>query len=111
MRILLHVCCACCAMYPVQELRKEGMEVFGFFYNPNIHPYQEYSRRIESVQEYSDKTQLRMIYQDDYSLEEFLQGVVFRVTERCRFCYYIRLKSAVQKAKKGRFDFFMNKET
>ena len=106
MKILLHICCACCAIYPVQELRKKGMEVFGLFHNPNIHPYQEYMKRLEAVKDYSGKVQLRMIYRDEYRLEEFLQNVVFRERERCRYCYYSRLKSAAQVAKKGKFDFF-----
>ncbi len=106
MRTLLHICCSCCAIYPVQELRKGGAEVFGFFYNPNIHPYQEYRKRLESIEEYADKTQLRMIYRDEYRLEEFLQNVVFRESERCRYCYYTRLRATAQVAKKGNFDFF-----
>ncbi|MFH1624912.1 MAG: epoxyqueuosine reductase QueH [Pseudomonadota bacterium] len=106
MKILLHVCCACCAIYPVQELRKEAMEVFGFFYNPNIHPYQEYKRRLEAVKEYSAQIGLRMIYRNEYRLEEFLQNVVFRESERCWYCYHGRLRAAAQAAKKGQFDFF-----
>jgi len=82
------------------------MEVFGFFYNPNIHPYQEYRKRLKTVKDYSGKIDLRMIYRDEYRLEEFLQNVVFRESERCRYCYYSRLKSAAQVAKKGKFDFF-----
>ena len=46
MKILLHICCAQCAVYPLQALRDAGHEVQGFFYNPNIHPYQEYHRRL-----------------------------------------------------------------
>jgi len=106
MKVLLHICCACCAIYPVQEFRKKGIEVFGFFYNPNIHPYQEYKKRLGTLREYSDKIDLRMIYRDEYRLEEFLQNVVFRENKRCRYCYYTRLKSAAQVAKKGKFDFF-----
>ena len=106
MKVLLHICCACCATYPVLELRKAGMEVFGFFYNPNIHPYQEYAKRLDAVREYSDKLDLRMFYRDEYRLEEFLQGVVFRESERCRYCYYTRLEAAVQAAKRERFDLF-----
>jgi len=82
------------------------MEVFGFFYNPNIHPYQEYRKRLKTVKDYSGKIDLRMIYRDEYRLEEFLQNVVFRESERCRYCYYSRLKSAAKTAKKGKFDFF-----
>lgn len=37
------------AITPVQALLAAGMEVTGFYYNPNIHPLQEYLRRRESV--------------------------------------------------------------
>ena len=53
-----------------------------------------------------DEAVPKLIYRDEYRLEEFLQNVVFRETERCRYCYYSRLKSAIQVAKKGKFDFF-----
>ncbi|MDY7031296.1 MAG: epoxyqueuosine reductase QueH [Thermodesulfobacteriota bacterium] len=106
MKILLHICCACCAIYPVKELRKRGMEVFGFFFNPNIHPYQEYKRRLDTTKDFSNQTGLELICRDEYRLEEFLQNVVFRERERCTYCYYTRMKSTAQVAKKGKFDFF-----
>jgi len=106
MKILLHMCCAPCALYPLQRLRKEGHEVFGFFYNPNIHPYQEYLRRLEAVKEIEEKLKIRMIYQDRYELEDFLRKIVFREHERCRLCYHIRLDAAAQIAQKGKFNAF-----
>jgi hypothetical protein len=51
LKILLHICCAPCAVYPLRVLEDEGSKVFGFFYNPNIHPYQEYRRRLETVEQ------------------------------------------------------------
>ena len=42
MRVLLHICCANCAIYPLEEMKSEGHQVVGYFFNPNIHPYQEY---------------------------------------------------------------------
>ena len=41
MNVLLHICCAPCAIYPLNELRGAGHQVTGFFFNHNIHPYQE----------------------------------------------------------------------
>ncbi|MGW8220613.1 MAG: epoxyqueuosine reductase QueH, partial [Syntrophobacteria bacterium] len=32
MKILLHICCAPCAVYPLRVLEDEGSKVFGFFY-------------------------------------------------------------------------------
>lgn len=106
MKVLLHICCANCALYPRQELKKKGFEVFGFFYNPNIHPYQEYQRRLEAVKEFAGRVGLRMIYRDEYGLEDFLRQVVFRESERCRHCYYSRLEATAQVGRKGKFDYF-----
>ena len=61
MRVLLHICCAPCAIYPVKVLRERGIEVFGFWYNPNIHPFEEYKRRLEALRDYAQRINLRMI--------------------------------------------------
>ncbi len=106
MKILLHMCCANCALYPVERLRSEGWEVFGFWYNPNIHPYQEYVKRLEAVKEIEKRLPLRIIYQDRYELEDFLRSVVFRESDRCTICYHRRLQAAAHIAKKGKLDAF-----
>ena len=106
MKILLHMCCANCALYPLEKLRSEGRDVFGFWYNPNIHPFQEYEKRLGAVKEIEERLALRMIYQDRYEMEDFLRSVVFREGDRCRICYHRRLKAAASVAKKGNFDAF-----
>jgi predicted adenine nucleotide alpha hydrolase (AANH) superfamily ATPase len=106
MKLLLHICCGPCATYPVTQLRTEGHDLHGFFYNPNIHPYQEYARRKEGVEQLALAEDLPVIYHADYELEYFLREVVFRENQRCRFCYYMRLKQAAQVAKHGKFGAF-----
>jgi len=106
LKALIHCCCANCLIYPLKVLREEGWEVMGFFYNPNIHPYQEYQRRLEAVREYEKKAAIQVIYRDEYKLEEFLRGVVFREEDRCRFCYHLRLEATAQVAKRVKFDAF-----
>jgi len=44
MKILLHICCANCAIYPLERIGGNGEEAVGFFFHPNIHPYQEYQK-------------------------------------------------------------------
>ena len=39
-------------------------------------------------------------------MEGFLRAVVFRETERCRYCYYDRLLTTAAKAKRSGFDAF-----
>jgi len=106
MKLLLHICCANCAIYPLERLEAREAEVTGFFFNPNIHPYQEYQKRLDSLKQYSGRIGLKMIYRDEYLLEEFLRNVSHRVKERCRYCYSIRLEGTAQEAKRHGFDQF-----
>jgi len=106
MTILLHICCANCAIFPFERMRERGEEVVGYFFNPNIHPYQEYQKRLDALKQYSEKIGLKVIYRDEYLLEEFLSNVSHRVKERCQFCYSVRLESAAGEAKKRGFDAF-----
>ena len=106
MKLLLHACCAPCSIYPLNILREMDMEVMAFFYRHNIHPFQECLKREDTLRQYAKTIDLKVIYQKDYRLEEFLQAVVFRETDRCRYCYHDRLKATAMVAKKGKFDAF-----
>ena len=61
MNIFLHICCAPCALYPYFRLKEEGFSPTGFFYNPNIHPYLEYKKRLDTVREFSSRVGVRSI--------------------------------------------------
>jgi len=106
MRILLHICCANCAIYPLQRIREGGTDVVGYFFNPNIHPYQEYQKRLDSLRRYSEEIGLEMVYRDEYLLEEFLKNVSHRGKERCQYCYSVRLEAAAREAKERHCDGF-----
>ena len=106
MSLLLHICCANCAIAPIQQLQRRGEDVVGFFFNPNIHPYQEYQKRLEALRQYSEKTGLNLICRDEYLLEEFLRNVSHRVNDRCRYCYRVRLEATAREAKEKGFERF-----
>ena len=106
MNVLLHICCAPCAVYTVKALRAEHFDVMGYFYKNNIHPYMECLRRQEALQSYAEIIDLQVIYQDGYDLEGFLQSIVFRESNRCHYCYHERLKSTAMMAKRGKFDYY-----
>ncbi|MBE0559039.1 MAG: epoxyqueuosine reductase QueH [Proteobacteria bacterium] len=106
MRILLHICCAPCTIYPLRVLRASGDTVSGVFINPNIHPYQEYRKRLETLVVYAGQEELPVIREEGYPMEEFLRQVAFREEERCRSCYALRLTQAAQIAARDRFDAF-----
>jgi len=104
MKILLHTCCAPCTIYPVKRLRENNHDVMGFFYKSNIHPYTECLKRLHTLEQYADLIQLKVIYQDAYDLEGFLQKIIFREKNRCSVCYHERLLATARIAKKSKFD-------
>ena len=106
MRILLHLCCAPCAVYPVARLREQGHVVRGLFHNPNIHPFQEFRRRIEAVRQFAAAADLPVEVDEHYGLTEFLRAVVFHEHERCPLCYDLRLERTVRTAVTGGYDAF-----
>src|SRR5450830_1418457 len=48
-QVLMHICCAPDATVPVLRLRAKGYEPVGFFYDPNIHPKEEYELRLDQA--------------------------------------------------------------
>jgi epoxyqueuosine reductase len=105
-RILLHTCCGPCLIAPLQKLRALNWSVHGFFYNPNVQPYQELERRLEALKWLSQREGLKLIIRGDYALEEFIRQTAFRESQRCIYCYSIRLEATARLAKKSRFDAF-----
>jgi predicted adenine nucleotide alpha hydrolase (AANH) superfamily ATPase len=97
-RILLHACCGPCSLAVCEALRGSGHEVLGFFYNPNIHPSEEFQRRRQAMAQAAEALALPMLWRDDYELIPFLRRVVFHEQERCRICYEIRLGAAAEAA-------------
>jgi len=104
--ILLHICCGPCAIFPLQQLRAAGHRVTGYFYNHNIHPYQEYARRRDAAIQMAEQQEMPLIMRDDYDLEGFLQHVAARPGSRCSYCYASRLRATSQAAADGGFDAF-----
>ncbi len=106
MRILLHCCCAQCAIYPLKRLRKKGHDVTGFWYNPNIHPFTEYRNRLEALRYLEGIEGFPVIYKDSYELEKYLKKVIDDLDNRCRNCYELRLFKTAEVARKEGFDRF-----
>jgi len=125
MKLLLHICCAGCACYPLRKLREgRDLEIAGFWYNPNIHPYSEYQNRMMALGYFSQKENLPMVWKDEYALEEWLdvtrgkfdlttfpadkdRGLGYWTKEkRCEQCYGLRLKKLAKEAKEKGYDYF-----
>ncbi|MBD5149601.1 MAG: epoxyqueuosine reductase QueH [Oscillibacter sp.] len=105
-RLLLHTCCAPCGVYCVDSLRAEGIEPVSFWYNPNIHPYQEYKARRDTLIDYAASINLELIVHDDYGLRDFVRAVAADIGHRCSHCYTCRLEETVRYAAENSFTHF-----
>ena len=106
MKILLHLCCAPCTIYPLRILREQGITLQGLFFNPNIHPFLEYKKRLDTVREYTAREGLELAVAEGYPIEDFLQKTAFLGKDRCSYCYEVRLRHTAEQARKGLFDAF-----
>jgi len=108
-RILVHFCCAPDALY-VAGLLREEYEVSGFFYNPNIHPEEEYRKRLQETRKVADLLEIELLtgpYEDvrwmklaEKYRDEPEKG------RRCDVCYAMRLGRTAEAAAGGGFEFF-----
>ncbi len=103
MKIFFHICCAPCALYPYSRMREDGLEPTGYFYNPNIHPSQEYKKRMDTVREFSLKVGLDTLFRDGYDLDDFLVRTAGSGARRCEHCYRMRLEAAAAAARDNGF--------
>lgn len=106
MKILMHICCSNCAIYPITVLTQRGFSIRGFWFNPNIHPYQEYKSRLYSLKKLQSLWNLDIEYNDFYGLKEYLRNVVNNEDRRCEYCYSARLEQTALKAKNMNVDAF-----
>ena len=72
MRILVHMCCGPCAITVCQELSRQGLDVTGLFFNPNIQPLAEYLRRREGAAQVAERLGIPLLMGDALSLEDQL---------------------------------------
>ena len=106
MKLLMHICCAPCANLPIDVLRAAGIDLTGYWYNPNIHPFTD-----------------GHVTSDFYAIKDFHEGHGVTADEkdsaalamnsgcdldagRCVKCYEMRLFEAARMAKEGGFDAF-----
>jgi epoxyqueuosine reductase len=106
MKLLMHICCANCCLYPLKTLFSKNIDVKGLWLNPNIHPYTEYQMRLDSLQKLQGDWSLEIEYIDYYGLKEFLRAVVHNEENRCAICYSLRLEETAKTAKKMGIDGF-----
>ena len=103
---LLHCCCAPCSVRCIEDLRSEGIEPTAYWYNPTIHPYQEYKARRDTLISYAPTINMALIVDEDYGLRPFVQAVANDIEHRCRYCYACRLDRTARYAAENGYDSF-----
>ncbi|HCC02598.1 MAG TPA: hypothetical protein DHW78_04135 [Ruminococcaceae bacterium] len=112
-RLLLHACCAPCSSY-VLEYLTQYFSITLFYYNPNIFPEEEYTKRVWEVKRLLQEMPLSSSVQflpgnyDPKRFFEMAKGMenLPEGGERCFQCYRLRLQETAQTAKEGGFDYF-----
>jgi len=104
-KLLLHVCCGPCATAVNPVLEREGWEVTNLFYNPNIHPYDEYCRRYENFFSYLQLSGRKGIAPFPYQPMNYFQEIK-SVSDRCLACYRVRFGKVAEWGKKNGFNMF-----
>jgi len=106
MNLLLHICCGPCSIFPLFELHKSDIQVTGYFHNPNIHPFQEFKKRINSTIQVANQFNIDLDIDREYGLVDYMRRVVFHEDQRCQICYDMRLKNVAHTAVKMGFNSF-----
>lgn len=112
-RLLLHSCCAPCSSYVLEYLSKH-FKITVFYYNPNIFPESEYTKRILEQQTLIEEMEMKYpvsFIAGNYDKEKFYEMArglehLKEGKERCFKCYALRLEEAARLAKEGEFDYF-----
>lgn len=111
--LLIHSCCAPCSSY-VLEYLSEYFEITVFYYNPNIYPESEYTKRIVEQQKLIQDMDFKhpvSFMAGEYEKEKFyaMSEGMEHLKEggaRCMKCYELRLSEAAKQAAAGGFDYF-----
>lgn len=112
-RLLLHACCAPCSSYCLEYL-SQHFAITLFYFNPNIHPAEEYSHRVAEakrlVAELPAKHPISFL-EGDFDPRRFYDAVKGLENEpeggaRCRECFRLRLEETAKLAKAQGFDYF-----
>lgn len=110
--ILVHICCSVDSHYFLSELKKRfpKSSMIGYFYNPNIHPKEEYDLRLLDVKRSCKMLGIKLL-EGEYDSDKWFKDVkglekAPEKGERCVKCFDVRLEKAAQQAKAMSIDSF-----
>ena len=110
-KLLIHICCGVCSVYPLQYLR-QYFDITIFFSNSNIFPYEEYRQRLDALQQYLkylNDPGIKLII-DRYDNDTYTEKIsIFKDepegSKRCRLCYRLRMEETFRYANKHDYDY------
>lgn len=111
-KLLLHSCCAPCSTYVLSYLNNY-FDITIYYYNPNIHPEEEYIKRLnEQVKLVNEvyKNKINII-KEIYAPSDYFNKIKGHENdkeggERCHICYKIRMEKCAKYAKENGYDYF-----
>ncbi len=111
--LLLHSCCGPCSSYVLEYLSKHFLVTVAFF-NPNIYPEEEYTKRLDTQREIVEKMPFShevKLLEMPYDYHRFLSSARGLESEkeggkRCVECFKLRLFETAKTAKELGFDCF-----
>jgi epoxyqueuosine reductase len=94
--VLLHSCCAPCSAELMEAMLETGVRLTIFFYNPNIHPVDEYLLRKQENKRFADQLGIPCI-DADYNVDDWFARAKGMEDEpergkRCSMCFSMRFE-------------------
>jgi len=106
-KLLLHSCCAPCAGEIMEAVAESKIDTTVFFYNPNIHPQEEYEIRKEENIRFCEKLGFNFI-DADYDKDNWFKRIKGLEDEpergaRCTQCFDMRFERSALYAQENNF--------
>ena len=108
--LLLHSCCAPCAGEIMEAVAASGIDATVYFYNPNIHPVEEYELRKEENKRFCEALNFKFI-DADYDKDNWFDRIKGLEDEpergeRCTKCFDMRFERSALFAHENNFSLF-----
>jgi len=109
-RVLLHSCCAPCSGDIMEQMKNSNVELTIFFYNPNIHPKEEYEIRKKENIRFAHQLNIPFI-DADYDRDNWFKRAKGMEWEpergkRCSMCFDMRFERTALYAAENGFHVF-----
>lgn len=111
--LLIHSCCAPCSSY-VLEYLSDYFAITVYYYNPNIHPEEEYVRRFKEQENLIRTMSLKnhvLFVGGEFEPQKYYELIKGHENDpeggdRCAICYRMRLEEAAKLAREGGYEYF-----